>query len=175
MSDQKIQIFDDILPLSMRAKIYDASIRSNFSLLGWTDSGVPERHAHNLSFFSVWSDEMLQQIGLIPALASSVISPFRDYKLSKTVLNLTTPSDIYWAHAHPEEKVLLYYVNQEWQEGWHGETQFYSENLKEVKYTSPYTPGRFILFDGSIPHTMRPQSIIAPKFRFSLSMFLTRK
>jgi Rps23 Pro-64 3,4-dihydroxylase Tpa1-like proline 4-hydroxylase len=81
---------------------------------------------------------------------------------------------VYYAHTHGEDKVLLYYINMEWKEGWHGETQFYSDDLKEVKYTSPYTPGRLILFDGKIPHTMRPQSIIAPKFRFSLSMFLKK-
>ena len=46
-----------------------------------------------------------------------------------------------------------------------------TNNLKEIAYTSSYIPGRIILFDGSIPHAIRPQSVKAPKFRFTLSLF----
>ena len=67
---------------------------------------------------------------------------------------------------------VLYYINLDWRDGWHGETLFYNpNNLKEIIYTSLYIPGRIILFDGSIPHAIRPQSIKAPKFRFTLSLF----
>ena len=70
------------------------------------------------------------------------------------------------------KQVLLYYVNLSWTDGWHGETLFYNPyNLKEVEYTSLYVPGRIILFDGTVPHAIRPQSVKATKFRLSLSLF----
>jgi hypothetical protein len=70
--------------------------------------------------------------------------------------------------------VLLYYVNLEWREGWHGETLFFQENLKDVAFTSVYTPGRLIAFDAKIPHTIRPQSHIAAQYRFTLAMVFNK-
>jgi hypothetical protein len=61
-------------------------------------------------------------------------------------------------------------VNQEWRDGWHGETLFFSENLKEIVHAMVYTPGRVVVFDGNIPHAIRPQSIIGPQFRYTLAM-----
>ena len=78
----------------------------------------------------------------------------------------------------PEEDIKRYYdivMKMDWQDGWYGETIFYDpDDINNIAYTSPYTPGRFILFDGSIPHTIRPQSIKAPKFRLSLSIFFEK-
>ena len=48
------------------------------------------------------------------------------------------------------------------------------DNINNIAYTTPYIPGRFILFDGSIPHTIRPQSSKAPKFRFTISIFFEK-
>ena len=90
--------------------------------------------------------------------------------LSKTILNLSVPSDVHYTHTHQEKKILLYYLNLEWRDGWHGETHFYSEDLTSIQYSSPYTPGRLIVFDANIPHTIRPQSIIAPNHRFTLAL-----
>ena len=59
----------------------------------------------------------------------------------------------------------------EWKQEWWGETQFLSEDLKEIIFTNPYVPGRAVWFDGAIPHTIKTQSAIAPKYRFSLSLF----
>ena len=93
-------------------------------------------------------------------------------KLSKIVCNLVKPDDVHYIHAHPDQHACLFYVNLDWRDGWHGETLFYNlEDLKEVAYTSLYIPGRIILFDGSIPHAIRPQSVKGPKFRFTLSLF----
>ena len=96
-------------------------------------------------------------------------------KLSKVILNVTTASDSHFVHAHPESKVVLYYVNQEWKDGWHGETLFYSENLKDIVHANVYTPGRVIVFDGKIPHAIRPQSIIGPQFRYTLAMVFNKE
>jgi hypothetical protein len=65
----------------------------------------------------------------------------------------------------------LYYVNLEWRDGWYGETFFYSDDLKDVAFTSLYVPGRILLFDGDIPHAIRPQSVAGPKYRITISTF----
>ena len=96
-------------------------------------------------------------------------------ELKFAVVNLANTSDVNYIHAHNQSKVMLYYVNLVWNEGAHGETQFYSEDLKSIQYTTPYTPGRLIVFDADIPHTIRPQSIIGPKYRFTYAMIYDTK
>jgi hypothetical protein len=68
----------------------------------------------------------------------------------------------------------LVYVNLDWQDGWHGETLFYSESQKEIVFASPFTPNRVVVFDAKIPHTIRPQSHIAPFYRFTLTLVLKK-
>lgn len=161
-NDKQIDIFDDVFPLDFRLHLYSIAKSSNFRI-GWSDTDVPKRKSNDYFLHSLWSHEEINNIGILALLKESYVDQFiEDYKVEKTVLNLSTPSDVNYIHTHPEKKVLLYYVNVDWKEGWHGETQFYSENLKQVQFTSPYTPGRLLLFDAKIPHAIRPQSIIGP-------------
>jgi hypothetical protein len=140
--------------------------------IGWGEADIPERKARDYFLYSSYSEDDVNALGILPYINNSPVQSLIDnLKLSKTVLNLGVPSDVYHAHTHLESKVVLYYVNQDWYPGWHGETMFYSEDLNRIQYTSQYTPGRIIVFDASIPHTTRPQSSIAAHHRFSLSMF----
>ena len=79
----------------------------------------------------------------------------------------------YWVE---DNKTVLLYLNPDLDHpNFGGETIFYDpNNVKEIAHTSLYVPGRIILFDGSIPHAIRPQSVKAPKFRFTLSLFFQR-
>lgn len=172
--DKQIDIFDDVFSLDYRSFLYSAAKASNFRI-GWSDSDIPERKPHDYFLHSVWTDDNVKEFGIFQLLKDTYIGQFLEgYELVKTVLNLSTPSDVNYVHIHPEGRVLLYYVNLDWHEGWHGETQFYSENLKHVQFTSPYTPGRILMFDGNIPHAIRPQSIIGPQYRFTLSLFINK-
>ena len=51
---------------------------------------------------------------------------------------------------------------------------FYSEDQKEIRYGSIYTPNRLVIFDGEIPHTIRAQNITGPNYRFSISLFFNK-
>ena len=89
------------------------------------------------------------------------------FDISKKSLEIVKINSLNFGLSHRSK-----FVNLDWRDGWHGETLFYNpDNLKEIVYTSLYIPGRIILFDGSIPHAIRPQSVKAPKFRFTLSLF----
>ena len=80
--------------------------------------------------------------------------------------------DVHYIHHHESDQVALYYVNMDWNDGWYGETIFYDEfDQNKIGFTTPYIPGRIILFDGVIPHAIRPQSVEGPKFRITISLF----
>ena len=51
------------------------------------------------------------------------------------------------------------------------ETIFYNDSLTESIKTALYDPNGAVIFNGNIPHSIRPASHIAPSYRFSLSVF----
>jgi hypothetical protein len=147
--------------------------KSNF-VIGWADGAIVEKQT-NRFLHSVYSEYDVNRLGILQRIAESeAAGELEGYKLEKTILNLSTASDTNYVHTHPEDKVLLYYVNLEWFDGWHGETLFFSEDHKDVVFASPYTPGRLISFDAKIPHTIRPQSHIAAQYRFTLALMFNR-
>lgn len=155
------------------AELYEASKYSKFTL-GWQDTDVIERTQYPLIHSNWIPDD--KRMDLVRRLIDKpVISKHLDgLVITKAVLNCSVSTDSYFIHTHIQQKVLLIYVNPVWQDGWHGETIFYEENCKEVKKTSLYTPGRCVLFDAGIPHAIRPQSILGPKYRFTLSVLFDR-
>ena len=38
-----------------------------------------------------------------------------------------------------------------------------------------YVPGRLLMFDGTEPHSIRPQSFSGPQYRFTVSVFFKDK
>ena len=167
----KISYYDDVVPTALRHQINDFCLKS-FYKLGWYDSQDPSEYIPNLH--SNWSIEDLNKIQ-IPLYIEQCIKKtpwFTGKKLNQTVVNLVRPMDVHYIHHHRTNHVALYYVNLDWKDGWYGETIFYDE-FKEnnIIFTSPYIPGRIILFDGNIPHAIRPQSTNGPKFRISITLF----
>lgn len=167
-NDKKIQIFDNIFTYSFRRSLYNELIRMPF-IIGWHDdwedgttkflhSLINEKFLENNNFFDFIKNDKLKD-------------DFNNLEFKFSILNLSFPIDSYLTHFHQEKKVLLYYVNMDWKNEWHGETNFYDESGKNLAFSTCYTPGRIIIFDGSIPHALRPQSIRSPNYRLTLSLF----
>jgi len=166
-----LEVFDDKIPYSERTDIWYYSINSTFKL-GWQDSDDPSKYELNLH--SSWTQEQLQSINILPYIEKCISETkwFTSRNINKIIVNLVKSDDIHYIHAHQGQQVALYYVNMDWKDGWYGETIFYNpDNINDIVFTSPYIPGRIILFDGDIPHAIRPQSSKASKFRISLSLF----
>lgn len=169
-----IHVFDDTLPQFIRNRVYQGC-RTSYFQLGWADSIVLERAAHNEFLHSNYTIEEFENLGIMPYLIDTPIpNMIAGLTINNITINLTTIADAHYVHTPPNQLVMLYYVNIEWMDGWHGETQFYTNTLKNIEYTSLYTPGRIIIFDGNIPHAMRPTSRIGPKFRYSLTVIFNK-
>ena len=173
-SGRFIRIYDDVLNLEMRQRVLQFAMNSKFNI-GWSDSAIDDSMRYK-NLHSVFSDEDNKTLGLIDRLLNSEVGKeFEGHRIEKCILNLSTASDINFYHAHPEDKVVLYYVNLEWNDGWHGETLFYDESLKNIELATPYTPGRVTVFDAKIPHSIRPQSGLATQYRFTLATILVKE
>ena len=168
-----IRVYDDVFDMEYRHSLYSFAQSSTFRI-GWADSVLAENKKYQF-LHSTYSKDDLDRLGFLSHLEQTpVANETLGFTLSNCVLNLSTPSDINFIHTHPEDKVLLYYVNLEWHDGWHGETMFYDESGKEVVFASAYTPNRLIAFDAKIPHTIRPQSHLAPHYRLTLALVYTK-
>jgi hypothetical protein len=168
-SGKLIYVFDDMLPLQSRDHIYDFVSKSKF-VLGWMDGNTQEARNHSF-LHSVFSEEDDHHLGLIDFYRTSELAELIEgLEVKKSVVNLSVSSDVHFVHAHPEKLVILYYANLAWEPHWYGETVFFSEDLKNIELALPYTPGRIIAFDASIPHAIRPQSVAAEKHRFTYAM-----
>jgi len=167
--NKQLSVYDDVFDLRVRQNIFLVALNSKFSI-GWSD-GVILDNSINRFLHAAWTDRELSECGILEAIGETpVAKEIGSLKLSRAILNLATPNDSYFYHAHSEKKILLYYVNLEWLDGWHGETLFFDESGRDILFTSRFTPNRIIAFDGSIPHALRPPSILATKFRFSLAL-----
>ena len=170
--NKNIEVYDDVFNFQYRHSLLQFLSHSSYKI-GWED-GTTVSKDRDKFLHCYFSDNDVKTSLFFENLANTpIIKHIEGRKLERTVCSLITSSDSCFIHTHSENLVLLYYANLEWHNGWHGETLFYDDFGKEIIFTSPYSPGRIILFDGSIPHVARPQSTHATKFRFTFSMFFT--
>lgn len=166
---KEIHIYDGLLPLKLRCEIWEF-VNNSMYRLGWADANTEQGVSHKY-MYSSYSDADTEACGLLPFLKTTPVQEhISGLTLKKSMVNLSVPSDSHWAHAHPEKLVVLYYANMDWEQHWHGETLFYTEDLSEIELAIRYTPGRIVVFDASIPHAMRPQSTLADNYRFTHAM-----
>lgn len=166
---KKIYVYDDIFSHRTRdLTLYDC-FKANYKL-GWGDGETEDLAGYHYLHSMFSENEFLDMPFYHELQESEAFKHINGSSISQIVVNLATPCQANFLHAHPEQKVLLYYVNTKWQEGWHGETHWYDEAGKNIEYSTPYVPGRLIIFDGTIPHTIRPQSYLANRYRFTLTV-----
>ena len=170
-----IDVLDNVFTLDSRTNFYK-TIRDSKFKIGWEDTSEIEYQNYKY-LHSEYDSQDLDRLGFADRLLDIEFGHhlFSQYNIQQCIVNLSKPGDFYLNHTHGSAKVLLYYANIRWKEEWSGETLFYNDNMQDILFASPYTPGRLILFDGNMPHTIRSQSSIAPQYRFTFTMFLLKK
>jgi hypothetical protein len=169
--NKKVWIFDNIFDLSKRTELYSYATSSLFKIDG-TDNGLLELKDH-LSLVSVYTDIDVHRMGILDAISEDVKKEFNIGldTMSHAMINLCTPADRFHTHVDNYGKglTMVYYLNMNWDPEWGGDTLFLNETGQDFQYVSQYKPGRMILFDSSIPHLIRPSTVLAPHFRFSFA------
>jgi hypothetical protein len=166
-----IEVIDNSFSLAHRFDINEAVKKSVFRI-GWADN--TDNAEHNI--FSQWSPDDLNRIKFFKDFAGDhpLADKMNPDKFLRCIVNNETTSNVHWTHTHINENVLLYYVNMEWKDEWGGETLFFDRSNRDIVFGSRFTPGRMIWFDGEHPHTIKQPSRVAPKFRFTISIFFKK-
>ena len=173
-----ILIFKNVFSTVLHDQIYDAALKSLYTI-GWADTAEPEKRTQPC-LGSYWSSENLDKLNLFNEFKKHINkTPYKKYatkeNLNFVVMNLTKPCDPNFIHTHPNQFGCVYYVNPTWEKNWAGETLFFDNKKDNVIETSLYEPNKLVIFDGSIPHTIRAQNIIGPSYRFTLTLIFNKK
>ena len=168
-----IWVYENIFPTSYCEWLYSFVAHSLYTI-GFEDTDVIERR-NKMYIISGYSNADVEKSKFMLQLQKTAAwDKVKDCTLYRTTINLSVPTNTHYSHTHPDEIALIYYVNLDWKQEWAGETLFYSDDLKDIIHASMYKPNKLIIFDGNIPHTIRPQNIEAPTFRFSIAMFFKK-
>ena len=167
-----VDVYDNVFDLSKRFDIQESVKRCPYQI-GWSDNtDISEQY-----MYSNWTPEKLNSINFFSEFTEGhpLHEKIDPEKFIRCIVNNDVCTNTHWTHTHINENVFLYYVNMDWQDHWGGETLFYDKKTSgDIIFGSRFTPGRVIWFDGEIPHTIKPQSRLAPKYRFSLSIFFKK-
>lgn len=166
---KKIHIFDDVFTFAERTRFYSFVTNSRYSI-GEYDGVLLENHKTS-TLTSKYSEGDVRAMDFyIPAKVNEVVD-LSDWKPVSAYTNLCRPDDSFHIHTdhHGPMWTVLYYVNLNWHIEWGGDTYFLKEDLS-IDYVSQFKPGRLVIFDGTIPHLMRPSTRLAPENRFSFVM-----
>ncbi len=103
--------------------------------------------------------------------------PGLGYRPYRAYTNVASYGDMLFTHTDclPEQHDLtaLWYVCEEWDVEWGGETVFYDAN-DEIACAVRPRPGRLVVFDGAIKHAGRPPSRICYAPRYTLAIKFER-
>ena len=164
-NEPQIEIFDDLLTYVERERLYEIARTAQYHICGADDTAI-----ENQKDYSIVCDldlDLVYKLGILD------LPQFEHLKGRQCHgrINISTPTDSDRIHTDGMgTTTLIYYVNLNWDLEWQGFTIFTDDNKKEVIRTVEYVPGRFVLFDGGIPHKVCSPSTLAPTFRMTLTI-----
>ena len=176
INNKDLYIVDNLFTRQYHDYLYSYTSNMNNYQIGFADSDVLERSIHKYYTAQFHNEDIAYTHFFEEVYKNKKVKEFlTGKKLIRATVNSSTASQVNFPHTHHKQWSLVYYINPDWKPEWAGETLFYNEDLSEIVYASIYKPNRCIIFHGSIPHSLRCQSNIAPNYRFSLAMFFSEE
>ncbi len=168
-----IFVFDDLVPAAEAARYSKAISQAAFTR---TEKARPDtvEHRHwvcempleNLPRTSLW---LATEKAIAELRPSEHFVPYRVYT------NFASFGDILLTHfdalPNTRELTALWFLCEQWDVEWGGETMFFDSNGDAQVAVTP-KPGRLLLFDGAIRHAGRPPNRNCPVGRYTFAIKL---
>jgi SM-20-related protein len=173
--ERKIIVVDDAFSFAELSGLYTETVNCKYTIYNSSDCEIQNLDSKRLGCPLEIDSPILKMIftETVTNFLQEEVSQSK-YYASRAYINLGIHSDPHKIHVDDfssgSGKTVLIYLNRNWDRDWGGETLFYDDNREEIKYISPFIPGRIIVFDGSIPHSAKPQHFNAPPYRFTLAL-----
>jgi hypothetical protein len=177
IENKKIEIFDDIFSASERFKLYEF-VNTSLYTVDRFGNNAPEHTKFHKTLKSSYNLTDILNFGFFNNQHILNYIKKNNLRVRECYVNLCTASDVYTYHTDTYTADIptgLYYANLEWHPTWEGETHFSNENMDEILYSSSFIPGRFIAFDGNIPHKSSQPGPLAEFYRFVFTIKFSKK
>ena len=173
LSNGEVVVIDDLIPLQQQINLYVEACSLPYRLVGSNKYDIqdikPQKPVAHVD--QKWVVENFFTGGI-----AGFLDDYVPAKVETAYINCGIHSenpDVHVDSSRQGDKTLLYYMNREWKHEWCGETILLGDDAREIEFTTPYKPGRIIIFDSTIPHAARQQSFAAPMYRFTLAIKFT--
>jgi len=170
-----VYVFDDLVPAEEAARYSRAILAASFTR---TETAVPERIEHRH-----WVCEMplenLPRTSLWPATDKAIagVRPSERFLPYRVYTNFASYGDVLLTHfdALPDTRELtaLWYLCDQWDVEWGGETMFF-DSKGDAQFAVTPKPGRLVVFDGAIRHAGRPPNRNCPVGRYTFAIKLRK-
>ena len=168
-TNKEIHIYDDLYSFETRYGWYNFIKESHFFTTSYDLPTLETKGDYNM--YSYYNNNDLEGFGFLEHENTKQISHhYEGLEIATARVNLATLGDKNRFHVDFECLSVLYYPNLKWDIEWGGFTLFADDQVQNIEYTSIYTPGRVIVFDGSIPHFASAPVSMAPSYRFSFNI-----
>lgn len=171
ISERDLWVFDGLI--GSVATMVQALDRAPFTR---TEVATPEtdRYRH-------WVAEMdLRVLAGLPLhratlAAMASVMPGRSYRAYRAYTNFAAFGDVLMIHTDcapdADEYTALWYLANDWDADWGGETLFYDDQ-RDARFVVSPRPGRLVLFHGAIPHAGRPpaRTCHSPRYSFAIKL-----
>ncbi len=165
-----IYVFDDLLEKSVIDEVNTALRGAAFT---HTEIARPDVEAYRHWAFNM-PLEKAKHLPLVQ-MADKVIASLFDqkYQIYRCYCNVASHGDMLYPHTdcqpNAKEMTALWFIQDEWNYEWGGETIFYNkENDAEVVVTPK--PGRLAIFDGAINHAGNAPHKVCTKPRYTFAL-----
>jgi Rps23 Pro-64 3,4-dihydroxylase Tpa1-like proline 4-hydroxylase len=170
-STEELYVVDNTVNFSNQEALYEFCKNSTFRL-GHSASSI---HPQDLSRFASYLTPEELSLTKLDNLFSALIKDKykQDVKIERSYINVYfpyTPTATHTDNCAEGAITFLYYANPTWQVDWAGETQFFTDDLQDIKKSVLPKGGRAVLFNSSIPHIARAPSVLCPVPRFTLTI-----
>lgn len=177
----------EVLIDGLRLKVFDGCLESaaaHFEALSKaaftrTEVARPETVGYKHWATEVRLEALLRQpiFDLSQRAALAFAKPGETYRPYRAYTNVASFGDMLFTHTDclPQmgDLTALWYICDEWDIEWGGETVFYDQQGEIAASVRP-RPGRLAMFDGSILHAGRPPSRICYKPRYTFAIKFER-
>jgi hypothetical protein len=173
-TEKEIIVIDNAFSMGFRSHAEGFICSSSFKNEGCDYNTHLSLSSGIYNLCSTYSNEDVKNFGILNQ--NEYINDFIQNKIiTNAKVHLLTVANVSSPHTDSTDYTFLYYPSLYWDVRFGGETVFYSDDLKEIEYSSLYVPGRCIIFNGSIPHMGKAPTVLATKPRYTFALNLQTK
>ena len=172
---EKIYVVDNAIDYSGQEALFNFCRNSRYTF-GHSASSVS--HQDLSRFVSNLTAEELSKTHLHKLFQTLAKKHFdKDVEIDRSYINVyfsNTTTGVHTDDDAPNAVSFLAFANPQWAVDWGGETQFFSDNLQEIRQSIIPRGGRVVLFNSNIPHSARAPSPLStvPRFTVTIKGFL---